>query len=196
MVKYLLTIEDREKRNKMAKTVIFAMGQLSRQNRDTNEYNRKLWDHLSVISDFKLDVDSPYPRPDPSQYANIKPQKVSYQNNDIKFKHYGYNIQRIIQKVADYPEGKKKDLLTLLCANTLKKLYMTWNRETVSDEVISLHLESLSNGKLKLKDSDKLQSIQQKYSKLNKKKYVNGNSTKQNTSHVQSNYKNRTNKKK
>ena len=73
---------------------------------------------------------------------------------------------------------------------------MTWNRETVSDEVISLHLESLSNGKLKLKDSDKLQSIQQKYSKLNKKKYVNGNSTKQNTSHVQSNYKNRTNKKK
>ncbi|HRS53504.1 MAG TPA: DUF4290 domain-containing protein [Bacteroidales bacterium] len=186
MVQYALTIEDREMRNKAAKAIVAAMGQINHQNKDTADFKRKLWDHLFIISEFKLDVDSPYPKPDPNQFVNVKPQKVSYQNNNIKFKHYGYNIQRIIEKVSEYPEGEEKEALIIHCANTLKKMYMIWNRETIPDETIASHLEILSNGKLKLKESVKLEQLQSLKNK--KRKFNNGN--KYNNTYNQKNYKN------
>lgn len=196
MVDYALTIEDREKRSKAAKAIVYAMGQLNFQNKDVGEFKRKLWDHLFVISNFKLDVDAPFPMPEPNQFANIIPQKVSYQNNNIKFRHYGYSIQRIIEKVADYPEGNEKEALKIYCANTLKKLYMNWNREAVQDDVIALHLEVFSAGKLKLDETVKLEFVQQAVIRPKKKKYVNGNGvTKQNGSYSQQNYKGRRNPK-
>ncbi len=192
MVDYVLTIEDREKRNKAAKAIIYAMGQLNFQNKDTGEFKRKLWDHLFVISKFQLDVDSPYPKPDPAQFIHAEPQKVSYQNNNIKFRHYGYSIQRIIEKVSEYPEGDEKEILKIYCANTLKKLYMNWNRETVPDDVIALHLEVFSAGKLKLDDTVKLEYVQQTIAKAKKRKYINGNgSSKSGTAYSQQNYKNK-----
>jgi len=191
MVDYLLTIEDKEKRTRSAKAVITAMGQLNHVNKDTADFKRKLWDHLFAISNYKLDIESPYPKPDPSILSVNKPEKVSYQNNDIKYRHYGHSIQRIIEKVSDYPEGEEKEALIVFCANTLKKLYMSWNREAVADEVIAEHLEIFSSGKLKLKESVKLEYIQQAMLKPKKKKYVNGNLPKPGSPYHQQNYKNR-----
>ena len=159
MVNYALTIEDREKRCKVAKEIVTIMGQLNPQFKEYSDYKHKLWDHLFLISDFKLDVDSPYPIP-PASVLTSKPDKVSYPYRNIPFRHYGHNIEMIIQKATTYEDGPEKDALIKTIANHLKKSYLNWNREAVDDDVISDHLSILSDGKLKLNANDTLHRTQ------------------------------------
>ncbi|MFA4850898.1 MAG: DUF4290 domain-containing protein [Bacteroidales bacterium] len=149
MIDYTITVDDREKRNKLAKAIINVMSQLNQQMRDNNEYKHKLWDHLFILSDFKLDVDSPFPIPQKISIDH-KPEKISYPTYNIAFKHYGNNIERIIKKAIEMEDVPSKDALIKTIANHLKKSYLNWNRESVTDEVIAGHLEMLSGGKLKL----------------------------------------------
>ncbi|MEI8202080.1 MAG: DUF4290 domain-containing protein [Bacteroidota bacterium] len=157
MIEYAITIEDREKRNRLANVIVNIMGQLNPHLREALDYKQKLWDHLFIISDFKLDVDSPYVKPSPEVLAH-KPVKPSYPNETIKFKPYGKNIENIIQKAIELDEGLEKDNLTQVIANQLKKSYLSWNRDSVNDELIINHLDVLSGNKLKLKDEFKLDS--------------------------------------
>lgn len=155
MIRYTCTIEDREKRNKAARFIVNVMGQMHPQAKDSADYKRKLWDHLHIIADFKLDVDAPFPPPPPLTLST-KPEKISYHDKEIAFRHYGKNIAIIIEKAADYPEGDEKDALVKTIAIHLKKSYLNWNRESVTDDLIEEHLKVLSRGRLKLKDDVKL----------------------------------------
>lgn len=155
MIDYAITIEDREKRNNMAKTIVNVMGQLVPHMRDHNDFKHKLWDHLFILSDFKLDIDSPFPKPDPVLLKE-KPKKINYPANNIRFKHYGKNIETIITKISDLEEGPVKEAAIIAIANHLKKSYLNWNRDSVNDEVIIEHLETLSEGKLKLSENARL----------------------------------------
>jgi len=144
-----LTIEepDKEKRNKMAQAIINIMGNMNPHLRDIADFKHKLWDHLAIISDFNLDIDSPYETPK-IETLTAKPERVPYNNKNAKFKHYGKTIEKMIDYAINMEDGELKDILTQLIANHMKKSYLTWNKEAVTDEHIFSDLKELSNGKL------------------------------------------------
>lgn len=158
MIDFAITVPDREERNKVARAIIDVMGQLNPHLRDVTDFKHKLWDHIFIISEFKLDVDSPYPKPTAETFQT-KPDRVLYPSNDIRYKHYGKTVERIIAKAREYPEGEEKNVLTEQIANLMKRSYLNWNRDSVNDEVILKQLEELSKGELKL-DASALRSTQ------------------------------------
>ncbi len=149
MIQYICTIEEREKRTKAAKFIVNVMAQMHPNVKESGDYKHKLWDHLFIISDFKLDVDAPFPPPPPLSLST-KPEHLSYHDKEIEFKHYGKNIALMLEKAMEFEEGQEKDALVHAIANHMKKSYLNWNRETVSDELIEAHLSTLSKGKVKL----------------------------------------------
>jgi len=154
MVDFISTVTDRDKRTQYAYVIVDIMAQMHNQ-RDSEDFRHKVWDHLYIMSDFNLDVDSPFDRPDPESLAK-KPKPLGYPKGGIRFHHYGRNIQQIIQKAIELEDGPEKDALVKLIANHLKKSYLNWNRDSVDDELITKHLEELSKGKLKLADDEQL----------------------------------------
>lgn len=176
MIEQIMNLEDREKRNQQAKATINVMGQLNPHLRDVNDFKHKLWDHLFIMSDFKLDVDSPYPKPSPETLAR-KPDPLDYSSNNITFKHYGRHIEQIIEKACEMEDGHVKDTLVELIANHLKKSYLTWNRDAVNDDEIAEHLDILSKGRLKLPGDMKLSETSDILSKNKKKKFQGKQST-------------------
>ena len=172
MIKYAISIEDRIKRNKLANVIVNIMSQRNPKIKDTGDFRQKLWDHLFIISEFKLDVDSPFPMPDKNVLYN-KPQPVRYSNNNIKYRYYGKNIENIIDKAIQYEEGPEKEALIKTIANHIKKLYLTWNRESVNDDLIYNHLKELSKGKLILREDIRLNETSDILARTRKKKYNN-----------------------
>ena len=155
MIDYCVTIEDREERNKCAKAIIQIMGQLNPHLRDVSDFTHKLWDHLFIISKFKLDVDSPYPVPSPESFAT-KPAKVPYPATKMKYKHYGKTIERIIDAAKSFQDGPEKKELTRLIANHLKKSYVNWNKDSVTDDVIFKQFKEMTDGELQIDESSAL----------------------------------------
>ena len=149
MVEYALTIEDKTERNKIANAIIAILGNKKTHLRDIPDFRHKLWDHLAIMSDFKLDIDSPFPLPDKKD-LNKKPNKIPYKTDNLKYKHYGKNINLFIQQAVETEDETKRNNLILIIANHMKYLYLKWNRDAVTDETIFNDLEKLSNGKLKL----------------------------------------------
>ncbi len=149
MIAHILTIEDRDERNKAAKTVIAVMGNLNPHLRDINDFKHKLWDHLAIISDFKLDIDYPYEIIE-KELLFSRPEKMDYNQKNIRFKHYGRSIVMMIDKAIEMEEGEEKKDLVKMIANHMKKSYLTWNREAVSNENILKDLRTLSNDKLEV----------------------------------------------
>jgi len=155
MVHSIIEIEDREKRNHQAKAIIEVMGNLNPHLRDVPDFKHKLWDHLFIMSDFTLDVDSPYGKPSKESFDE-KPEKVPYSDNNIKLRYYGKILPQIIDRAIELEDGEHKDIMVFCIANHMKKSYLTWNKSTVEDEAILKHLDQLSAGKLKMKDTFKL----------------------------------------
>jgi len=158
MVHSIIEIDDRDKRNHQAKAIIEVMGNLNPHLRDVPDFKHKLWDHLFIMSDFQLDVDSPYGKPSKESFEE-KPEKLEYSDNNIKLRHYGKILPQIIERAIDLEEGDYKDLLVFCIANHMKKSYLTWNSSAVEDEVILKHLSFLSNDKLTMKDTYTLHSF-------------------------------------
>lgn len=152
MIDHACSLSDKDERKKAVQAIIAIMGQLNPHLRDVSDFTHKLWAHLFIISDFNLDVDSPYPKPDPVTLAR-KPKRLKYPCEPIKFKHYGKTIELFIEKAKEMPEGDERNALIELIANMMKKNYLNWNRDSVNDQMIVEHLEELSGGKLGLKDS-------------------------------------------
>ncbi len=149
MVDYCVTIEDREERNRCAYTIIASMGNLFPQLRDEPEYKHKLWDHLAIMSDFKLDIDYPYPVVTEAA-LETQPEPISYKLEHIKFRHYGKIMERMIARAAEYPEGEERDALVMLLANHMKKVIFQISKEAVEDAKIFKDLEYYSKGKIRL----------------------------------------------
>ncbi|TPD65845.1 DUF4290 domain-containing protein [Flavobacterium microcysteis] len=145
-------IEDRNERNKAAKYIIAVMGSLNPHLRDVPDFQHKLWDQIFIMSDFKLDVDSPYPVPS-REMLQQKPDRLKYPQNFPKYRFYGNNIKYMIDVANKWEEGELKSALIKVIANHMKKSYLSWNKDTVKDEVIFEHLYELSNGKINLKTS-------------------------------------------
>jgi hypothetical protein len=170
MVNHLLEVEDRDERNKMAKAIIAVMGNMNPHLRDINDFKHKLWDHLHIMSDFNLDIDSPYPKPDISTIYE-KPKNVPYPTKPIKYKHYGRSIEMMIAKAIEMEEGPQKEALTQLIANHMKKSFLIWNKDSVADEDIIRDMTELSNGQLTLPPDFKLNEIKETIPHKSKKKF-------------------------
>lgn len=155
MVNHIKTIEDREERNKAARTVIAVMGNLNPHLRDVNDFKHKLWDHLAIIADFDLDIESPYEWPERSALQS-KPENVPYHQHRIPKKHYGRSIVLMIEKAVALEAGEEKNDLVKMIAYHMKKSYLTWNREAVSDSEIFTDMKTLSGGVLEVDPELKL----------------------------------------
>lgn len=178
MVDQAIAKEDRDERNKMAKGIIAVMGNLNPHLRDVPDFQPMLWDQLFIISDFKLDVDSPYPIPTREELME-RPEPLKYPQNFPKYRFYGNNIKRMIDVAVSWEEGDKKEGLILTIANHMKKCFLNWNKDTVEDDVIFAHLFELSDGKINLKNSNEDLSDAANLLK-NKKRYSTSTSTKKN----------------
>lgn len=184
MIDYALSIEDRERRNVFTKIIINTMSQINTSCKELADYKHKLWDHLHIMANYQLDVDSPYPKPTPEE-QNIKPEKVQYKNSKIRFRPYGKNIENMIDKVIVMEEGEEKSLLIEMIAQQLKKSYLQWNINSCDDEMILQHFEQLSNGQLKLQEDFKLHSTRKLLNNNQKKK--NNQKQKQKSKHQKKN---------
>jgi len=175
MVDHCISLEDREHRNKCAKSIIAVMGNLNPHLRDVPDFQHKLWDQLFIIADFRLDVDSPYPKPSREELAE-RPNSLDYPQNHPKYRFYGNNIKRMIDVANSWEDGDKKEGLILTIANHMKKSFLNWNKDTVEDDVIFQHLYELSGGKINLRNSDEDLSDSHDLLK-NKKRFKKSNKT-------------------
>jgi len=160
MVKFIKTLESKDDRNKHAQAVIDLMGFLNPHLRDVADFKHKLWDHLFIIADFDLDVDSPYPIPS-KESLDTKPNRVPYPSNRIRYKHYGKTVELMIERakqITDEPERKSNMVASI--ANFMKMSYVTWNKDSVSDESIINDLKTLSNGELVLDENVNLNKVE------------------------------------
>jgi hypothetical protein len=159
MVNHIKTVEDHDERNRLAKAIIQIMGSMNPHLRDVADFKHKLWDHLAIIADFDLEVESPYPVPQ-REILNQKPERMGYQQSrDIKFKHYGRVLENMIKRAVTYPEGEEKAYLIEVILNQMKKSFLTWNRESVSDDMIMDDLKFLSDNQLEIPAGIKLKEI-------------------------------------
>ncbi len=149
MVDHALTIEDRAERQRCANTIINIMGGMFPHLRDVPDFKHKLWDHLAIMSDFKLDIDYPF-EVIPKNNLASKPEPVPYPCTKIRYRHYGRTLEVLIQKACELPEGDEKQNLVALICNHMKKDYMAWNKDTVDDRKIADDLYELSDGKLQM----------------------------------------------
>ena len=184
MVKKLPEIEDREQRTEAARYIISVMVQMNPSIKQSSDYEHKLWDHLYMISGYNLDLDSPFAPPTPAEQQS-KPQHIGYQNNDIKYGHYGQYLIKMIEAAAAEPNDEVREALAYSLAGQMKRNYMEWNKSVVNDQVIIDDLKNLSGGRLVIADESKLngsneqsgkgqqQPKQQQQGKKKKKKVPN-----------------------
>lgn len=180
MVEHAINTPDREERNKIANAIISVMGQLNPHLRDIADFKHKLWDHLFIISDYKLDVDSPYPVPEREDIMR-KPEKMAYPKTDNRFKHYGKSVVNLINRAVEFPDGDEKEALIGVIVNLMKKSYLTFNQDSVDDAQILADLETLSKGKLKVSDSIHIVSTNEILAMTKTKRKSNNNHKKNNS---------------
>jgi hypothetical protein len=156
MVEHILTIKDKDMRTKQANSCIEMMRILNPEIKETQEHYTKLWDQLYIISNFQLDVDSPYPMPERAVIGK-KPNHVDYNSNKLYYKHYGKNIQLLIERVMAIEDPQVQEDGVIYLGRTMKKFYTTWNKDNVDDDLIITHISEMSKGKLTI-DSDKVKS--------------------------------------
>ena len=153
MVNQAVACSDKNERNKMAKAIIGVMGNLNPHLRDVPDFQHKLWDQLFIMSNFKLDVDCPFEKPD-KKILEERPETLHYPQNYPKYRFYGNNIKNMIDAAKKWEDNDLKDALVYNIANHMKKCFLNWNKDTVQDEVILNHLVELSDNKLKVKEED------------------------------------------
>ena len=155
MIRHLMDIEDRKQRTEAAYFIVNVMAQMNPQVKESNDYMHKLWDHLHIIADYKLDVDGPYPVPTPEMQKK-KPEHVGYQKNNIRYGHYGQYIYDVVKKVKEMEDGPKKQAILINIANQMKRDYLNWNRDTVNDLLILDDLYKISGEEITLPMETKL----------------------------------------
>lgn len=167
MVDHLLTIEDRELRNKTARAIIQVMGNLNPALKEMSDIKHKLWDHLHIMADFNLDIDSPYPKPTRESIYE-KPKKLPYNQHNLKYRHYGFIIQSVVKKVIEMPDGPNKEALVESVMSHMKKSYAMVNKDSVPDDVIFNALQEMSEGQIAINRNIKLADVVDIQPRVNK----------------------------
>ena len=173
MIQQVLAEEDKEERNKQAQAIIGIMGNLNPHLRDVADFQHKLWDQLFIMSDFKLDVDAPFPKPDAEVLA-APPTPLAYPQSFPKYRFYGNNIKGMIDVIVEWEEGDLKQALVYVIANHMKKCFLNWNKDTVDDQVIFGHLAELSGGKIVINPEDEVLSASENLIRLTNKRFAKG----------------------
>lgn len=161
MVSTLMTVEDRRERNRQARAVIAVMGNLNPHLRDTAEVNHKLWDHLFILSDFQLDVDSPYPRPTREELT-VSPKRMRYSQGGVQFKHYGKYVQRMIRSLSQQQDPQAVGAAVDHIARYMRAKSFEYNQEHPNNEAIVRDIKRMSDGNLKV-DEVALNNIRSDY---------------------------------
>jgi len=149
LVNHILTIQDRAERTRLSQLLINLMAKLNPQLRDTQDYQQKLWNHLFVMSGSQLDVDAPYPL-SAMEYLNDKPQRMRYPLEVPKYKHYGQNVELLIQRATELEDEKEREAAIISIGKLMKTLYRSYNKDSITDDVILTDIRQLSKGKLNM----------------------------------------------
>ncbi len=180
MVQYICGLPTKNERNRYAQVVIDLMGFLNPHLRDVADFKHKLWDHLHIISDFKIDVDSPYPKPS-EDAIRFKPAPLAYPQQRIKYKHYGRMIELMMEKAKSAEDPERKQQMVKVIANTMKIAYVAWNKDTVADETIIKDLREMSNGELQLQENVNLNRVDvRQVTPVNRQQRTNQNNNNKN----------------
>ena len=163
LVEYIKSLDDKEKRNRFSVTLIELMRQITPSLRDSIETNQKLWDDLFIMANFELDIDSPFPKPDKA-ILNKKPQKINYSPNDIRFRHFGKNMELLVAKAMELENKEDKEAAVIYIGKLMKSFNNTWNKDTMEDETIIRNIRILSKNELdidieKVKDQNLFESL-------------------------------------
>ena len=148
MVDYALTIKDRAERQCCANTIVGVMANLYPQQRDIPDFMHKLWDQLAVMSNYKLDIDYPYeitPKKD-----GVRPPRVAYPMQSIRYRHYGHLLESLLNKIKDMPEGEERNVLVKLTAGQMKRSLAAWNKDILDGEKIADDLARYTDGKIQM----------------------------------------------
>lgn len=193
MIAFAMEIEDRVERNRAAQAIIEVMGQLNPHLRDVDDFKHKLWTHLFVMSNFKLDVDSPYPKP-VQEVLNEKPEIMEYPKSKIKYGHYGKYTENLVRQIALVKDDENREYLKGIMANFMKKQFLAYNNGAVENNVIAQQLADLSSGALKLENPDELMQTNQILKSFGitpnkRKKMVSNSSSASNSRNVTTNKK-------
>lgn len=149
MVDHALTIEDRAERQRCANTIVNIMGSMFPHLRDIPDFKHKLWDHLAVMADYKLDIDYPY-EITPAAAVHSRPKPLAYPMKRIRYRHYGYMLETLLKKLKDMPEGEERDALTSIVANQMKRCLYNWNKDAMDEEKVAADLSEYTEGKVQL----------------------------------------------
>ncbi len=147
MIEYVASLPDKEKRNEQIQSVVQVMGTLNPQLRDINDFKHKLWDHVHIISDFNIDIDSPYVTPTRESLATA-PNPIPLQKSPVKAAHYGRNIQNMLEVIAQREDDEVKTHMIKTLASYMKQQYLIWNKDSVSEETIFNDIHKLSDGRI------------------------------------------------
>ena len=153
MVDHCVSISDREERTRCANTIVNIMGNMFPHLRDVNDFKHILWDHLAIMADFALDIDYPY-EVIKKEDLFLKPDRLPYPQGKFAYKHYGKNLEKMIERATEFEDGEQKEYLVSLLANHMKKSFLTWNKEYVDDTKIFKDLNEMSKGVIILNEDD------------------------------------------
>ncbi|WP_370089435.1 DUF4290 domain-containing protein [Ekhidna sp.] len=147
LVAHLKTIKEKEERNKKAATLVELMKMINPDLGNDNESDQKVWDDLHIISNFELDIEGPFPKPDPS-VLDRKPERLKYYSNEIKFRHYGRSVELLIDQAVAMEDPKEQEGAVVAIGRLMKGFFQTWNKESIEDEQILKNIKRMSDNKL------------------------------------------------
>lgn len=191
MADHLLTIKDRDKRTEAAKELVAIMVNMNPSVRETKDYKQKMWDFLAQLCDYQLDVDFPFPITKAEEMG--MPEHLDYNMNEIKCRHYGYTVERMINAAVELEDGEERDVLVKMIANNMKRNYVVWNQKSVNDEIIINDLSRLSKGRLKLSEDTRLMNVNVQNQSQGQKKNNNFKHNNQGKKNKNNNNKNKQN---
>ena len=171
MVEHAASMDNKEERNKAIQEIINVMGNMNPHLRDINDFKHKLWDQVAQMSDFEMEMDSPYPTPEKETFTS-KPNNVPYLKGGLKYKYLGRTILKLINAAIEEEDEEKKSELIRIITNHMKKSYIMWNKDTVDDSVIFEKLDELSKSKLKVEDNTRLTDSRNIFNNRKKKRVV------------------------
>lgn len=149
LVEYIRTVPSKEKRTELAYTLIELIKQLTPLIKDQPENPQRVWDDLYIIADFNLDVNSPYPVPE-RDILDKKPQRVDYPQSQVRFKHYGKNIEKLVKEALKKEDSQEREDAIIYLGKLMKTFYSNWNKETLDDSVILKDIQEMSGGALNM----------------------------------------------
>ena len=158
MVQQLRLVEDKARRSEQAAAIVKVMEILNPQVHSQENFEQKLWDHLFMIAGYDLDIDAPYPAPKPEDMS-ARPEVIPLRTRPPKARHYGRNIESIIDLIATEPDGEGKTAMIRALAIYMRQQYLIWNKDSVSDETIFADIEKLSEGRVKVPEGMELTKI-------------------------------------